>query len=148
MKHGLARHDGFARRRAGRVAHRTAAVLVLGCFLASGPMRAEEKSAVEPTPASPAPTAAPSPGPTAAASAEPAPALPPAAFTATPGAAANPALDVRTPAPEPAKPSLLRRWWFWTAVGVAVGATAAIVIISTRGHAPPATDLGNQEFQP
>jgi hypothetical protein len=27
----------------------------------------------------------------------------------------NPALDLRTPAPE--QPSIFRRWWFWTAVG-------------------------------
>jgi len=43
---------------------------------------------------------------------------------------------------------LFRRWWFWTAVGVAAAATAAVIVISSRGHAPPATDLGNQEFQP
>ena len=119
-------------------------MLVLGCFLASGPVRAQEESSVEPAPASPTPAAAPSPPPAA----EPAPALPPAALSAPPPLPTNPALDVRGPAPEPAKPSVFRRWWFWTAVGAAVGATVAIVIISTRGHAPPATDLGNQEFQP
>ena len=115
-------------------------MLVLGSFLASGAVRAQDESPVEPLPASPTPAAAPA--------AEPAPAPPPAALSAVPPPPPNPALDVRSPAPEPAKPSLFRRWWFWTAVGAAVGATVAIVIISTRGHAPPATDLGNQEFQP
>ncbi len=58
----------------------------------------------------------------------------------------NSALDLRTPAPE--HPSILGRWWFWTAVGVAAAATVAIIVVSSRGHAPPATDLGNQEFGP
>jgi hypothetical protein len=60
----------------------------------------------------------------------------------------NPALDVRGPAPQPAQPSIFHRWWFWTAVGAAAAATVVVIVISTRGHAPPATDLGNQEFQP
>ena len=59
---------------------------------------------------------------------------------------ANPALDLRTPVPE--QPSILGRWWFWTAVGVAAAATVAIIVVSSHGHAPPATDLGNQEFRP
>ncbi|HEX7498932.1 MAG TPA: hypothetical protein VF524_01360 [Polyangia bacterium] len=58
----------------------------------------------------------------------------------------NPALDLRTPVPE--QPSILGRWWFWTAVGVAAAATVAIIVVSSRGNAPPATDLGNQEFKP
>jgi hypothetical protein len=58
----------------------------------------------------------------------------------------NPALDLRTPAPE--QPSIFHRWWFWTAVGAAAAATVIIVVASSRGHAPPATDLGNQEFRP
>jgi hypothetical protein len=140
MNRGLAMLEGFARPRAGRVAHRIAAVLVLGCLLASGAVRAQEESPLEPAPASPASAATPGPAPV--------PAPPPAALAPPPPAPANPALDVSSPAPEPAKPSLFRRWWFWTAVGAAVGATVAIVVISSRGHAPPTTDLGNQEFQP
>jgi hypothetical protein len=65
------------------------------------------------------------------------PALPPPA---------NPALDLRAGAPE--QPTIFQRWWFWTAVGAAVAATVVIVVVSSHGHAPPATDLGNQEFQP
>jgi hypothetical protein len=58
----------------------------------------------------------------------------------------NPALDFRTQAPE--QPSIFHRWWFWTAVGAAAAATVVIIVVSSRGHAPPSTDLGNQEFQP
>ena len=60
----------------------------------------------------------------------------------------NPALDVRGPAQQAAKPSVFGRWWFWTAVGAVAAGTVAVIWISSRGHAPPATDLGNQEFQP
>jgi hypothetical protein len=58
----------------------------------------------------------------------------------------NPAFDLRTQSSE--QPSIFHRWWFWTAVGAAVAATVVIIVVSSRGHAPPATDLGNQEFQP
>jgi len=58
----------------------------------------------------------------------------------------NPALDFHTPTPE--QPSIFHRWWFWTAVGAAAAATVVIIVVSSRGHAPPSTDLGNQEFQP
>jgi hypothetical protein len=61
-------------------------------------------------------------------------------------APANPALDFHAQVPE--QPSIFHRWWFWTAVGAAVAATAVIIVVSSRGHAPPSTDLGNQEFQP
>jgi hypothetical protein len=67
-----------------------------------------------------------------------APALPPPA---------NPALAVGT-MPQAEEPSLFGRWWFWTAIGAAVAATVVIVVVSSRGQAPPSTDLGNQEFQP
>jgi hypothetical protein len=67
-----------------------------------------------------------------------APALPPPA---------NPALAVGT-TPPAEQPSLFGRWWFWTAVGAVVAATVVIVVVSSRGQAPPSTDLGNQEFQP
>lgn len=64
----------------------------------------------------------------------------------TPPSPANPALDLSAPPPE--HPSIFGRWWFWTAVGAAAAATVAIIVVSSRGHAPPATDLGNQEFKP
>jgi len=71
-------------------------------------------------------------------------ALPPASPTMP--APANPALDFQTQAPE--QPSVFHRWWFWTAVGAAAVATVVIIVVSSRGDAPPATDLGNQEFRP
>jgi hypothetical protein len=72
------------------------------------------------------------------------PALPAEALA--PPLPANPAFDLRAQAPE--QPSIFQRWWFWTAVGAAAAATVVIIVVSSRGHAPPATDLGNQEFQP
>ena len=59
----------------------------------------------------------------------------------------NPALAVGT-TPEVEQPSLFGRWCFWTAVGAVVAATVVIVVVSSRGQAPPSTDLGNQAFQP
>jgi hypothetical protein len=126
MDQQLARPDRTTRCQAERVSQKFFALLVLGALLVSGPAWAQGE-AVEPppaTPATPLPAAAPPP---------PAP---------------NPGLDVRTPTPEPARPSVFRRWWFWTAVGVAAAATVAVIVISSRGDAPPATDLGNQEFRP
>ena len=78
-------------------------------------------------------------------------ALPPDSLAPEPASAAmpaptNPALDFQTQAPE--QPSVFHRWWFWTAVGAAAAATVVIIVVSSRGHAPPSTDLGNQEFQP
>jgi len=67
---------------------------------------------------------------------------------AHPPTPANPALDLRSPTPEDPSPSIFRRWWFWTAVGAAVAATAVVIVISARGPAPPTTNLGNQAFQP
>lgn len=61
---------------------------------------------------------------------------------------AIPALDLRSSPAEAPKTSLFKRWWFWTAVSSAVAATVAVIVVSSRGHAPPTTDLGNQEFQP
>jgi len=61
---------------------------------------------------------------------------------------ANPALDFRSPTPAEAKPSIFRRWWFWAAVGTAAAATVVVIVVSARGSAPPATNLGNQEFRP
>jgi hypothetical protein len=102
-----------------------AALAALGLLLASTPSRAD--GAVAPAPGEIVKTPTPLPTPTS----------PPPT---------NPALDLRGGAPE--RPSLFRRWWFWTAVGAAVTATVVIVVMSSRGHAPPATDLGNQEFRP
>jgi hypothetical protein len=51
--------------------------------------------------------------------------------------------------PSPAvPPSMVSRWWFWTAVGAVAVATAAVVIASSRGSGPPTTNLGNQVFGP
>jgi hypothetical protein len=60
----------------------------------------------------------------------------------------SPGLDLRAEPQAQPQPSLFKRWWFWTAVGAAAAATVAVIVISSRGQAPPATDLGNQEFQP
>jgi hypothetical protein len=113
------------------VVHKGVAVVLLGCFLAGGPARAQEENAVEPAPAQPAAVL---------------PAIPPLPPPPPP----SPALDVSSPAQQPpaSRPSLFRRWWFWTAVGAVAAGTVAVIIISSHGHAPPATDLGNQEFQP
>jgi hypothetical protein len=81
---------------------------------------------------------------TTPATASPAPAIPAPAPESPPA----PGLDTSTAAPEPAAPSLLGRWWFWTAVGVVAAATVAVAVLSSRAAAPPATDLGNQEFKP
>jgi hypothetical protein len=134
MRRNPAPQDQFARRGARRVVGDFAAVLALACFLVSGLARAETPAATEPPPA-----AAPPP---------PAVATTPLPASLPPPPPPNPALDVRTPAPEPSKPSVFRRWWFWTAVGAAAATTVVIIVVSSRGHAPPATDLGNQEFQP
>ena len=74
--------------------------------------------------------------------------VPPPAVPANPALPppANPAFDLRAQSPE--QPSIFQRWWFWTAVGAAAAATVVIIVVSSRGNAPPATDLGNQEFQP
>jgi len=125
-------HDRIARRQAGRIFNKAMALVLLGAVLAGGPAWAQG-AAIEPPPAAQEGTALP-------------PAAPP---PAEPGLAQSPALDLHTPAPiEPAQPSVFRRWWFWTAVGAAAAATVAVIVISSRGDAPPATDLGNQEFQP
>jgi hypothetical protein len=90
--------------------------------------------------------AAPTPVESARATTLPAESL--AAPPSDPGmpAPASPALDFHTQTSE--QPSLFHRWWFWTAVGAAAAVSVAIIVISSRGHAPPSTDLGNQEFQP
>jgi hypothetical protein len=144
MNQRLQKESWLARRQAGRFVRKALAVAVLASFVASGPARAQGGSPVEP-----GPTAASAATPAEAAAAPPAtpaPLPPPAALQAPAPLPPNPALDLSTP--EPPRPSIFRRWWFWTAVGVVAGATVAVIVISTRGHAPPTTDLGNQEFQP
>lgn len=37
-----------------------------------------------------------------------------------------------------------KRWWIWTAVGVAVAGGTAAVVMSNRNSGPPSTPLGNQ----
>jgi hypothetical protein len=126
MKKQLAEDDRFSRPQAERVYHKLLAVVLLGALLGSGPAWAQSAE-VEPPPAtvgSVLPAAAPPPPPP------------------------SPGLDVRPPAPEQPRTSVFRRWWFWTAVGAAAAATVAVIVISSRGDAPPATDLGNQEFRP
>jgi tetratricopeptide (TPR) repeat protein len=48
--------------------------------------------------------------------------------------------------PKPAP--LWKRWWLWTAVGVAVGAGITAAALASRSTAPaiPATDLGDRKF--
>ena len=93
----------------------------------------------------PAPTQSAEPSALPAEALAPPPALPINPALPPP---ANPAFDLGAPVQAPAEPSIFRRWWFWTAVGAAAAATVVIIVVSSRGHAPPATDLGNQEFQP
>jgi hypothetical protein len=139
----LTRLEGCTRRRTGCDVNRMAAVILLCSWLAASTVRAAEGTSLEPPAASPAASA----GPTPAAVAPPTEPARPLAGQPAP-TPPNPALDLSTPTPAPAQPSLLHRWWFWTAVGAAAAATVAIIVISSRGHAPPTTDLGNQEFQP
>jgi len=54
--------------------------------------------------------------------------------------------------PAPSKPRqttrVWQRWWFWTAVGVAVlgGVGAAVLSSGSNGSSIPATDLGDKRF--
>jgi hypothetical protein len=135
MNRVLARQEGIASRRRGRLVSAIATVSLWGSLLGGGRAWAD-------------PVGTPEPAPAAATTARPAEsaALPPAARPVE--AVPNPALDLKEASPEPAKPSLFGRWWFWTAVGAAAAATVAVIVVSSSGNAPPATDLGNQEFQP
>lgn len=48
--------------------------------------------------------------------------------------------------PRPARP-VWRRWWFWTAVGVAVATGVTAVVLAARTQTSvPASDLGNGKF--
>lgn len=62
--------------------------------------------------------------------------------------AGPPGLDLEGPRSAAPEPSLVSRWWFWTALGVVAATTAVVMVASIRGQAPPATQLGNQEFRP
>jgi hypothetical protein len=124
---------------------RIVALLLVSAGLATGPKQGwAQTSASATAPGEPASTGGASPAPAAM--------LPPSGETAASAVGASPssALDLRPQSQMQTQPQapLFRRWWFWTAVGVAAAATAAVIVISSRGHAPPATDLGNQEFQP
>jgi tetratricopeptide (TPR) repeat protein len=69
----------------------------------------------------------------------PAPAL---QLTLSPGATASPRGQ---PRPAPA----WRRWWFWTAVGVALAAGVTAAALAGRSElAIPTTDLGDKRFYP
>ncbi len=103
-------------------AHRVLALVALLCFTMA---TIESAVAEEPNPAATAPSLV-----------TPPPSVPPAA----------PGVDTSTAGAEPSPPSLLTRWWFWTAVGAVVAATVGVAVLSSRGSAVPATDLGNQEL--
>ena len=85
-------------------------------------------------------------------SAAPIPPVPEAAVL--PGASAPPAvspgLDVTQPSPAEKSGSkpIVKQWWFWTALGAAVAASVAILVLADRRPSAPNTTLGNQEFQP
>jgi hypothetical protein len=62
-----------------------------------------------------------------------------------------PAPGPLAPAPAAAKPRpapLWKRWWLWTAVGVALSAGVTAAALSNRSTSPPvpATDLGDRRF--
>jgi tetratricopeptide (TPR) repeat protein len=75
------------------------------------------------------------------------PALPPAAPPSSTEPSPGPAADVSALAPPPEPPSLFRRWWFWTAVGVAAGATLTVIALR-HGHGDdlPASTLGSAKL--
>jgi hypothetical protein len=127
MNQQLARNGKLARRRLGRIARRLLGAALVVCLLASLPAHAAESDAIAPP---------------AAAAATALPAAPP------PPPPVSPAFDVRSPSQEQPQPSVFHRWWFWTAVGAVAAATVVVIVVSSRGKAPPATDLGNQEFRP
>jgi tetratricopeptide (TPR) repeat protein len=53
------------------------------------------------------------------------------------------------PRPKPERRSAWKRWWFWTAVGVAIAAGVTAAALSSRSDsAVPATDLGDKRFYP
>jgi hypothetical protein len=104
----------------GKARRHAIAVLALLCFLTDGLPRADAAEAP----------------PTLAADAE-----------SSGTDALPPGLQLNQPAPA-TQPSMLSRWWFWTAVGAVAVATATVIIASSRGSGPPSTQLGNQVFAP
>jgi len=95
------------------------------------------------------------PGPALADGSLPATSAPPALEAAVVlGASAPPAvppgLDVTQPSPtgDRASKPIVKQWWFWTALGAAVAASVAILVVVDRGTSAPNTTLGNHEFQP
>ena len=64
--------------------------------------------------------------------------------------AASPGLDLTQPSSseEKAGKPLVKQWWFWTALGVAVATSVVILVATDRGSFAPKTTLGNREFQP
>lgn len=64
---------------------------------------------------------------------------PAAGLAAAPGAAQGPTAKRPTP--------IWRRWWLWTALGVALAAGATAAALSGRSESPtPMTDLGSKKF--
>ncbi len=78
----------------------------------------------------------------AAAAAEPEPAPPPLPAAVDP-APAPVNLQITAPPPDPRRPPIYRRWWFWTAVGVAVLGGVALAF-AAGGPDMPACDPGRQ----
>lgn len=59
-----------------------------------------------------------------------------------------PPLLAPLPAAKPRATPVWKRWWLWTAVGVAVGAGITAAALANRASSPsvPASDLGNKGF--
>jgi tetratricopeptide (TPR) repeat protein len=75
------------------------------------------------------------------------PALPPPALPSSAEPSPGPTVDLREPSPAPEPPSLFRRWWFWTAIGVAAGATLAVIALRHAGGDDlPASTLGSAKL--
>jgi tetratricopeptide (TPR) repeat protein len=78
--------------------------------------------------------------------ARPAAPAPPLTLSPTPS---GPELTKPRPQPESKPTSTWRRWWFWTAVGVAIAAGVTAAALSSRSDSSvPATDLGDKRFYP
>ena len=61
----------------------------------------------------------------------------------------SPGLDLRqVPPSQPESKSIVRTWWFWTAVGAVAATTIVLVAVANRDSTPPSSLLGNQDFQP